>query len=133
MGDTLLEKAEAEAQAGRYKEAYNVLARGAWQGGPEDQTYRHRRGVYAYEVAHQRLDHLDSSPTPKTTLIKAGCWLARSEAYLQSAAEGADGAERARIEAEVERTRQEGDRFRGLTRALGEDLFVTKGDDVADN
>lgn len=133
MGDTLLEAAESEAEAGRYKEAYNLLARGAWQGGPEDQTYRHRRGVYAYEVAHQRLDHLDTSPTPKTTLIKAGCWLARSEAYLQSAAEGADGAERSRIEAEVERTRGEAQRFRTLARELGQDLFVTKGDDVADD
>ncbi|MDQ4097131.1 MAG: hypothetical protein M3144_04605 [Actinomycetota bacterium] len=122
--EAVISTAQDEASRGRYKEAYNTLARALWLGGPSDQECRHRRGLYAYEVAHSRLDTLSESPTPEETLIKAGCWLSRSEAYLMSAAEGVDDTTREKIERELARTKQEQDRFRQLCRDLNLDVFV---------
>lgn len=120
----VIEAADGEASRGRYKEAYNTLARALWLGGPADQDIRYRRGLYAYEVARSRLDNLDSSPRPKQTLIKAACWLARSEAYLSSAAEGVPGRRSLDILDSLKRTKEQQDRFRALATRLGEDLFA---------
>jgi hypothetical protein len=122
--EAVIHAAEDEASRGRYKEAYNTLARALWLGGPADQECRHRRGVWAFEVAHSRLNGISQSPTPAQTLIKASCWLSRSEAYLMSAAEGLDDTDREEIERELARTKQEQDRFRQLCRDLNLDLFV---------
>lgn len=130
MGDevaeyqAVIETAEGEASRGRYKEAYNALARALWLGGPADQDIRYRRGLYAYRVARGRLDGLESSPSPKQTLIKAGCWLARSEAYLSSAAEGVPGRRSEDIIEDLRRTKEEQERFRTLVRQLGDGLFT---------
>lgn len=121
--EAVLERAEGEAARGHYKEAYNALARGLWIGGPADQAIRYRRGRYAYEVARRRLDDFERSVLPKKMLIKAGCWLARSEAYLSSAAEGVPDVPTETILDDLERTRTEQDRFRRLARELGESLF----------
>lgn len=124
--------AEEEASKGKYKEAYNLLGRAPWRGGAEDRELRHRRGQYAFNVAHERLNHLRHSPSPKLTLIKAGCWLSRSEAYLLSAAEDADESTRRQIEEEVQRTKREQERFRRLCAEFGEDLFVSPHDELDD-
>jgi len=129
----LVRQAETEVSRGRYKEAYNVLGRAPWRGAPEDQDARYRRGHYAYEVAHQRLDEFRASPSPKMTLIKAGCWLARAEAYLSSAAEAADEATRRRIEDEIRRTKQEQERFRELADEFGERLFLSESEKLNEN
>ena len=126
--DELMRSAEAEASGGRYKEAYNLLGRAPWDGGDVDQDVRYRRGLYAYNVAHQRLNEFRDSASPKVTLIKAGCWLARSEAYLSSAAETHD-----EVLADVERTRLEQERFRTLCTEFGEDLFLTRADTLRDD
>ncbi len=123
MHEDAVRRADAVAAAGRYKDAYNLLGGGPW-GAAGDQELRYKRGLYAYHVAHERLNEFRDSPSPKNTLIKAGCWLARSEAYLASAAEGADAATRHRVEADVARTKREQDRFRRLAREFGEELFV---------
>ena len=124
-----IEAAEDEASRGRYKEAYNALARAMWLGGPSDQEVRYRRGLYAYNVARSRLDDFERSTVPKSTvpkkmLIKAGCWLARSEAYLSSAAEGVPGRRSEDILEDLGRTKEEQDRFRSLVRRLGNGLFT---------
>lgn len=129
--EEVVRRAAGEAAQGRFKEAYNLLGGGPW-GTDGDQELRHKRGLYAYNVAHQRLNEFQSSPSPKNTLIKAGCWLARSEAYLLSAAEGADDRTRSQVAADVERTRQEQDRFRTLVSAFGEVLFVASSDASGD-
>src|SRR2546423_10392561 len=85
--EAVIEAAEAEASGGRYKDAYNILGKALALGGPADQKCRYRRGAYALRVADSRLNALPESQTPNETLIKAGCWLARSEAYLLSAGE----------------------------------------------
>lgn len=125
----LLQTAEELASAGNYKDAYNVLARGPWRGGDEDRIFRHRRGVYAYNVAHERLNQFERTHRSKTQLIKAGCWLARANAYLDSAAEDAPEPEREAIAGVIDRARQEADRFRELCREFGVDLFVSPEDD----
>lgn len=127
--EEVVQRADAEAAEGRFKEAYNLLGGGPW-GTDGDQELRYKRGLYAFNVAHERLDEFQSSPSPKDTLIKAGCWLARSEAYLLSAAEGANASTRSQVEADVERTRQEQDRFRALAKAFGEALFISTSDAV---
>jgi hypothetical protein len=127
--DELLRTAERVASDGNYKDAYNLLAKGPWRGGREDQIFRHRRGVYAYNVAHERLNQFERTHRSKTTLIKAGCWLARANAYLESAAEDAPEPERQDIASVIGRTREEADRFRELCREFGVDLFVNPGDE----
>ncbi len=129
----LMRSADEEAARGQYKDAYNLLGRGSWRGAAEDQDLRYRRGRYAYEVAHERLDEFRDSASPKLTLIKAGCWLARSEAYLSSAAEGADGATRRKAEDDIERTKQEQDRFRELCDEFGENLFLSRSEKLNDD
>lgn len=121
--EAVIETAEKEAAQGRYKDAYNALARAMWLGGPADQEVRYRRGLYAYNVARSRLDDFERSTLPKKMLIKAGCWLARSEAYLSSAAEGVPEVPAATIRADLARTKEQQERFRRLARDLGGDLF----------
>ncbi len=121
--EAVIEEAEGEASRGQYKEAYNTLARALWLGGPADQQCRYRRGVYAYRVARSRLNSLGESSKPAQTLIKAGCWLSRSEAYLSSASEGVDEVEQERIRLDIDRTKKEQERFRQLCRELNIDLF----------
>lgn len=129
----LVRQADAEASRGRYKEAYNTLGRAPWSGHPDDQDARYRRGIYAYNVAHQRLNEFRDSPSPKLTLIKAGCWLARSEAYLASAAEDAGEHNRGSIEDDIRRTKREQDRFRDLAKEYGENLFLSQSDKLNDD
>ena len=129
--EEVVRRAEEEAAQGRFKEAYNLLGGGPWGAGG-DQELRYKRGLYAYKVAHQRLNEVGESRSPKNTLIKAGCWLARSEAYLLSAAEDPDEDMRRRVEADVERTIQEQNRFRALVNQFGEALFVSSRDSAED-
>ena len=141
--EAVIQEAEGEASTGRYKDAYNTLGRALWLGGPKDQECRWRRGMYAYQVGHRRLDELAESSTPevhaanaaptpggpnrvKEMLIKAGCWLARAEAYLISAAESAIGEARGGIEQDLVRTKEEQERFRQLCRDLDIDLFLAR-------
>jgi hypothetical protein len=128
--EAVFQAADHEAADGHYKEAYNTLARALTIGGPDDQRCRYQRGVYAFRVADSRLEEFRQSPTPKLTLIKAGCWLSRSEAYLLSAGEDAGEAERRRVESDLERTREKQDLFRELCREFGTDLFMSKDEDV---
>lgn len=131
--EDVLRRADEEASGGRYKDAYNLLGRGPWKGAPQDQEVRYRRGLYAYKVAHERLDEFQSSSSPKLTLIKAGCWLARSEAYLSSAAEALEHRADRDVEADLERMNQEQERFRRLSREFGESLFVSQSDKLNDD
>lgn len=130
--DAVLKKAENEAARGQYKDAYNLLAHAPWAGEPADQVCRYRRGLYAYEVAHSRLNDFRESSTPKLTLIKAGCWLSRSEAYLTSASEGSSETERAQIGERLRRTEEEQRRFRDLCREFADDLFVLPDEEPGD-
>jgi hypothetical protein len=115
--ESLIRTAEQEAAQGRHKEAYNLLGRAITISGPDDWLCRYRRGVYALQVAHTRLDRAEQSGLPDPTLVKAGNWLSRAEAYLMSAAEQGSADDRAEIEGHLLDVRREEERFRRLWRS----------------
>jgi len=125
--EDVLRRADAEAAEGRYKEAYNLLGGGPW-GTDGDRELRYKRGLYAFNVARERLSEFQGAPSRKLTLVKAGCWLARSEAYLSSAAEEGDEETRRQVAGDIERTMREQERFRALAQGFDEALFVTNRD-----
>ncbi|MGI9033979.1 MAG: hypothetical protein ACR2HY_09970 [Acidimicrobiales bacterium] len=112
--ESLIQEAEAEAAQDRCKEAYLLLGRALTIGGADDWRCRYLRGVYALRVASTRLDRAESLAEPGIVLVKAGCWLSRSEAYLTSAADLASGDEQAEIFERLTGMRREQDRFRQL-------------------
>jgi hypothetical protein len=114
---TVIHAAEEEADNGLYKEAYNTLGRALNIGGDADRECKYRRGVYALRVGHSRLDTFEKGEGSGQTLIKAGCWLSRSEAYLLSAREGASDEELRRIGEDLEEAKAAQERFRKLCRA----------------
>ncbi len=114
--ETVIQVAEDEADDGLYKDAYNTLGRALNIGGDADRECRYRRGVYALRVGHSRLDTFEKGEGSGQTLIKAGCWLSRSEAYLLSAKEGASDDELRRIDEDLDEAKQAQERFRNLCR-----------------
>ena len=128
----VIRTAEDKAERGQFKDAYNTLGRALTIGGPSDRECKYRRGVYALRVGHSRLDHFEGGAGTGQTLIKAGCWLSRSEAYLTSAKEGASTGELRQIESDLEETLQQQDRFRKLCRASRLDIFADDGTDNGD-
>ncbi len=117
--------ADGEADRGEYKDAYNTLGRALTIGGPSDQECRYKRGVYALRVAQSRLQQFEESPDTGRTLVKAGCWLSRSEAYLRSAGEGASQARRQQIERDLADNQEQQERFRRLCRTSDVELFTS--------
>ena len=122
--ETVIHDAEAEADRGLYKEAYNTLGRALNLGGPADRECRYRRGVYALRVGHSRLETFQNGSGSGQTLIKAGCWLSRSEAYLLSAKEGASDDELKQIDADLEDAKEAQERFRKLCRTSKLAIFL---------
>ncbi len=122
--ETVIHDAEAEADRGLYKEAYNTLGRALTIGGPYDRECKHRRGVWALRVGQSRLDTFENGSGSGQTLIKAGNWLSRSEAYLLSAKEGASDDELKQIGADLEETKEAQERFRKLSRTSKLAIFL---------
>lgn len=114
--ETVIQAAEDEADKGLYKDAYNTLGQALNIGGDADRECRYRRGLYALWVGHSRLDTFEKGEGSGQTLIKASCWLSRSEAYLLSAKEGASDDELRQISEELEEAKDAQERFRKLCR-----------------
>ena len=121
--------AEKEAGEGRYKEAYNSLGIALNIGGHADRECRYRRGVYALRVGGSRLDTFEKGEGSGQTLIKAGCWLSRSEAYLNSSREGASDEDLQTLEGDLQETKAEQERFRRLCRTSKLSIFEDDEDD----
>ncbi len=124
--ESVIRVAEDKAARGQFKDAYNTLGRALTIGGPADRECKYRRGVYALRVGRSRLDHFEGGAGTGQTLIKAGCWLSRSEAYLTSAREGAPGEELPQIAADLDAAKQQQDRFRRLCRSSRLDIFMSE-------
>ena len=114
--EAVIQVAEDEADKGLYKDAYNTLGRALNIGGKADRECRYLRGVYALRVGHSRLETFEKGEGSGETLIKAGCWLSRSEAYLLSAKEGASDQELREVSEELDDAKQAQERFRKLCR-----------------
>lgn len=99
--DDMIARADAEMAEGRFKEASIEYGRALAVGGPRDRYCRHMRGVCARHVGLQRLDRADRHPEQRSSFLdQAARWLTKSEANLDSALEGAEDGERARIRLE---------------------------------
>ena len=129
--EKVIQVAEDEADQGLYKDAYNTLGRALNIAGDADRECRFRRGFYALQVGHSRLDTFEKGEGTGQTLIKAGCWLSRSEAYLLSAKEGASDDELRRIAENLEEARDAQERFRKLCR--NSKLAIFLDDDGTDD
>ena len=127
--EAVIQEAEGEAAKGLYKEAYNTLGQALNIGGDSDRDCRYRRGVYALRVGHSRLDTFEKGEGTGQTLIKAGCWLSRSEAYLLSAEEGASDDERRQIAEDLDEAKCAQERFRSLCRTSGLSIFHDQDSD----
>ena len=96
--DDLIARADAEQAAGDSKGASIDYGRALGLGGPKDRYCRRMRGVCARAVGEQRLGMAEAHPDRRTSFLdQAARWLTKAEANLDSAAEGADDAERAQV------------------------------------
>lgn len=131
--EEVIRTAEEEAGNGRYKDAYKTLGRALKIGGPDDRKCRYLRGVYALRVAQSRLDRFQHPAESGQLLVKAACWLSRSEAYLSSASEGAPDEEVTRINDLLRANRAGQERFRRLADESGLDLFASDDELVSEH
>lgn len=96
--DDLVAGADHLFESGDFKHASIEYGKALVVDGPRDLYCRHRRGVAARRVAEQRLDNADQKPSERRSFLdQAARWLSKSEAYLQSALEGADDRDRVQI------------------------------------
>lgn len=99
--DDLIASADAYYDQGMSKEASIEYGRALTVGGDRDSYCRYRRGRSSRLVAEQRLQKADDEPALRQKFIEqAARWLAKSEAYLDSAGEDASEALRAEIRLE---------------------------------
>lgn len=99
--DGLLARADAALAAGEFKEASLDFGRALAVGGPRDRYCRHMRGVCSRRVGEQRMGKAEEQPDRRSSFLdQAARWLAKSEANLESALEGADDPVRAEIRLE---------------------------------
>ncbi len=96
----------------RFKDAHIKYGR-AFDGGPRDDYCRRMRGMCSRRVAEERLRKAEGQPPAarQAFLQQAARWLAKAEANLDSALEGAGEEERALIRLEQARTEEAIARF----------------------
>ncbi len=99
----------------RFKEAHIKYGR-AFAGGPRDDYCRRMRGMCSRRVAEERLRKAEEQPARRQAFLQqAARWLAKAEANLDSALEGAEDEERAVIRLEQARTEEAVARFMELS------------------
>ena len=95
----------------RFKDAHIKYGR-AFDGGANDNYCRRIRGMCSRRVAEERLQKAEDQPGLRQSFLQqAARWLAKAEANLDSALEGADDDERALIRLEQARTEEAIARF----------------------
>ena len=110
--DALVQEADELYRRGDWKEASIAYGRALGAGGPRDWHCRHRRGVAARKVAEQRMQKsLDHPEDGRPFLDQAARWLAKAEAYLDSAAEDAPPERQAEIRLEQAEAQEATARF----------------------
>lgn len=97
----LIAEADALREADRFKDAHITYGKALAVGGERDGYCRHMRGVCSRRVAEERLQKAVDHPDQRSDYLdQAARWLAKAEAYLDAAFEGAPPAEAARIHLE---------------------------------
>jgi hypothetical protein len=95
-----------------FKDAHITYGEALASGGDRDPYCRRMRGISSREVAEQRLQKAVDQPDQRRQFLdQAARWLAKSEAYLDAALEGASEADHTRIRLEQARTEEAMGRF----------------------
>lgn len=97
MGDAdhVIEAADREYAAGRFKEAHIAYGRALSRGTDRENYCRQMRGMCSRRVAEQRLRKAAADEETRAAfLVQAARWLAKAEANLESALEDAEPRQR---------------------------------------
>lgn len=99
--DDVIEAADLDYAAGRFKSAHINYGRALSLGTTRENYCRQMRGMCSRRVAEQRLRKAAAAPeTREAFLIQAARWLAKAEANLESALEDADPRQRGQLRME---------------------------------
>lgn len=100
--DDFLAAADEDYRQRRFKEAHVGYGRALSRGTSREQYCRQMRGMCSRRVAEQRLAKAaaNDDETRQQFLLQAARWLAKAEANLDSALEGADAAQQGHIHLE---------------------------------
>lgn len=99
--EDFLAAADDDYRQRRYKEAHIGYGRALSRGSPREQYCRQMRGTCSRRVAEQRLAKaVADAGTRQQFLVQAARWLAKAEANLDSALEGADPGQEGHIRLE---------------------------------
>lgn len=105
--DKLIVAGDEHYGRSEYKEASLEYGRALTIGGPRDSYCRQMRGISSRLVAEQRLGRAKDDPGSRQPFLdQAARWLAKSEAYLESALEEAPAEQRGHIRLEQARTEE---------------------------
>lgn len=108
----LISAADALRDRQELKDAHITYGEALAIGGDRDQYCRRMRGICSRQVAEQRLQKaVDQPECRRQFLDQAARWLAKSEAYLDAALEGASEADQGRIRLEQAATEDAIGRF----------------------
>lgn len=109
--DQLIASADEDYGSNRFKDAHIKYGQ-ALDNGPRDNYCRQMRGICSRRVAEERLRKAEDDPGRRQAFLQqAARWLAKAEANLESALEGAGDKERGAIRLEQARTEEAIARF----------------------
>ena len=110
--DELIEEADRDYAAGRFKEAHITYGRAVSTGTDRNHYCRQMRGICSRLVAEQRLQRaIDEPESRQAFLNQAARWLAKSEANLNSAFDESPESELGSIRLEQAKTEEAIARF----------------------
>ncbi|MGQ0520856.1 MAG: hypothetical protein ACT4PX_06880 [Actinomycetota bacterium] len=105
--EQLIAGADEHYLRSEFKEASIAYGRALTVGGPRDWYCRQQRGISSRMVAGQRLGKAVEQPASRQAYLdQAARWLAKAEAYLDSALEEAPPGQRGHIRLEQARTEE---------------------------
>jgi hypothetical protein len=110
--DELIEQADRDYAAGRFKEAHITYGQAVSSGSERNHYCRHMRGICSRLVAEQRLQRAVDEPDSRQSFLnQAARWLAKSEANLNSAFDESPESDLGNIRLEQARTEEAIARF----------------------
>ncbi len=114
--DELIEQADRDYAAGRFKEAHITYGRAVSIGSDRNHYCRHMRGICSRLVAEQRMQRAVDEPDLRQSFLEqAARWLAKSEANLNSAFDESPESELGNIRLEQAKTEEAIARFMDMS------------------
>ena len=113
--DELIERADRDYAAGRFKEAHITYGQAVSTGRDRNHYCRQMRGICSRLVAEQRMQRAVDEPESRQAFLdQAARWLAKSEANLNSAFDESPEDELGNIRLEQAKTEEAIARFMGM-------------------